>query len=81
MVYRPTDRERQRYVRYAGINPLKTFEALFGIMGLAVAGLQSRGDSVLRVNATHVDHVKAAIALTAGCRSVSVKSNITKAKQ
>lgn len=81
MVYKPTDRERQRYVTYSGSNPLPTYRTLFGVHGEAAAGIQERGRNTIRINNTHVDKLKTAICLTAGSRSVSVKSNITKAQE
>ena len=80
-MYKPTDRERQRYVTYAGPSPLPTFKALFGVVGQAEAGLQEKAPGLLRTTARGVDAVKAAIALTPGARSISVRANITKARE
>ncbi len=80
MVYRQTDRERQRYVTYEGPDPCPTFRALYGAMGGAQAGLQRQGPGVLRTTAGSVHNVRAAIALTLGCRSVRVGTSIRDAK-
>jgi hypothetical protein len=80
MAYRPTDRERQRYVVYEGADPLPTFRTLYGVHGEADAGLQRHGPGVIRTTATGVDRVRAAIALTPGCHSVRVGVNLPTAK-
>lgn len=80
MVYQPTDRERQRYIRYTGTNPLPTFERMFGAVGLAAAGIQQVSGNVIRTNAQSVDKVKAAICLTPSCASSKVTSSISIAR-
>jgi hypothetical protein len=79
MVYRPTDRERQRYITFTGPNPLQTFRTLFGVHGEAEAGIQLHGN-VIRTTSAHVQRVRAAICLTPGCRTHTVTSSITKAR-
>lgn len=79
MAYTATDRERQRYLVIAGPDPTQTFERLFGVFGLAKAGLE-RHAGVLRCNAESVEGVRAAVALTPGARTTLVTSSITKAK-
>jgi len=76
MVYKPTDRERQRYITYTGTSPLPVFQQLFGAMGIAAAGIQQLAENKLRVNADHVDRVKAAICLTPGSRSIKVTGSL-----
>ncbi len=80
MVYKPTDRERQRYVVYEGSDPVPTFMTLFGVMGASDAGMQRRASNVIRVVSDAVDRVKAAIALTQGCRSIRVTSTLNTAR-
>lgn len=82
MVYKPTDRERQRYVVCTG-DPTPVFKRLFGEHGVARAGLQRRGGifgGVLRVNADSVERVRAAASLTCGCKTLLVTSSLTKAR-
>jgi hypothetical protein len=79
MVYKPTDRERQRYIVYTGTNPLPTFTKLFGTHGIAAAGLQLRGNTI-RTTSAYIDHVKAAICLTPGCQSVRVSGALKNTK-
>lgn len=81
MAYRQADRERQRYLTYVGADPLPVFTKLFGAHGLADAGVQRHGPGVLRTTATGVHRLKAAIALTNGCRSTRVTTSIRDSKQ
>jgi hypothetical protein len=79
-MYKPTDREQQRYLQYDGANPVPAFMRLFGTYGAAAAGLQERNERVVRVNAQSLDKLRAAVCLTPGSRSVHVRANITKAR-
>jgi hypothetical protein len=80
MSYRQADRERQRYLTYEGNDPLPLFEKLFGAHGLARAGVQRHGLGVIRTTAQGVHQVRAAIALTPGCRSTRVTTSIRDSK-
>lgn len=80
MAYRQADRERQRYLTYAGVDPIPVFTKLFGVHGLAEAGIQRHGPGVLRTTATGLHKLKAAITLTSGCRSTRVTTSIRDSK-
>lgn len=80
MVYRPTDRERQRYLVYAGVDPMPTFTKLFGVFGEARAGAQRIAPTVIRVTSDTVDMLRAAIALTPGSHSVRISASYTAVK-
>jgi hypothetical protein len=81
MAYRQADRERQRYLTYAGADPMPVFTKLFGTHGVAEAGIQRQGVGVLRTTATGLHRLKAAITLTSGCRSTRVTTSIRDSKQ
>ena len=84
--FRPTLKERKRYVVYEPADDTQVtnaFKELFGIRGVARAGVQSvetdNNKSILRVAHTSVDELKAAIAWS-GKKSITTTGTLKKAR-
>lgn len=85
--FQPTLKERKRYVVYEPTGDrdvLEAYRTLFGIHGMAEAGIlsvqQAGPRSILRVGHTSVDRLKAALAW-GGKRSVRVSGTLRKARE